>query len=63
MDSGEVSTIYECLPSHPPSPNYRTMTPRTFPDLVDIEQELFELPHKVRPEFQISLFSLSGTQI
>lgn len=23
------------------------MTPRTFPDLIDIEQELFELPHKV----------------
>lgn len=27
--------------------NCRTMTPRTFPDLIDIEQELFELPHKV----------------
>ncbi|KAF8899594.1 dynein intermediate chain [Gymnopilus junonius] len=26
----------------------RTMTPRTFPDLIDIEQELFELPHKER---------------
>ncbi|KAJ3515990.1 hypothetical protein NLJ89_g1413 [Agrocybe chaxingu] len=24
----------------------RTMVPRTFPDLIDIEQELFELPHK-----------------
>ena len=35
-------------------PNYRTMTPRTFPDLVDIEQELFELPHKARP-FSLSL--------
>jgi len=23
------------------------MTPRTFPDLIDIEHELFELPHKV----------------
>ncbi|KAF8159787.1 WD40-repeat-containing domain protein [Crassisporium funariophilum] len=26
----------------------RTMTPRSFPDLIDIEQELFELPHKER---------------
>jgi len=27
--------------------DYRIMTPRTLPDLVDIEQELFELPQKV----------------
>jgi hypothetical protein len=33
---------------------YRIMTPRTLPDLVDIEQELFELPQKVRA----SLFTL-----
>ncbi|PPQ63385.1 hypothetical protein CVT24_005650 [Panaeolus cyanescens] len=26
----------------------RTMSPRTFPDLIDIEQELFELPQKER---------------
>jgi len=26
---------------------YRILTPRTLPDLVDIEQELFELPQKV----------------
>lgn len=26
----------------------REMTPRMIPDLIDIEQELFELPQKVR---------------
>lgn len=27
----------------------REMTPRMIPDLIDIEQELFELPQKVSP--------------
>jgi len=27
---------------------FRTLTPRFVPDLIDVEQELFELPQRVR---------------
>ena len=30
------------------STRFRTLTPRFVPDLIDVEQELFELPQRVR---------------
>lgn len=44
---------------------FRTLTPRFVPDLIDVEQELFELPqrvrHGIRPRLFLHLTLLVGT--